>query len=164
MFIEDPMRSPLLLTFRAHRKQPCWFVDHNDGIIQMNNFEALALKGVVAPSLSYRNGHDIVRPQLGIMPDARLVLYRHRPEPEKVFRLFARQSQRQANQIWQELASGGDTKLMVLRHHVRFFSLCFDRTFAAWPSRDEDDSHCGRMWGGWCCPIIIRPVSLLSRS
>jgi hypothetical protein len=122
------MRSPLLLTFRAYRKQSCWFVDHDDGIIQMNNFEAMALKGVVAHSLPYRNGHDVVRPQLGIMPDPRLVLYRHRSEPEKVFRLFARQSQRQANQIWQEFASGGDTKLIVVRHHARFFSLCFDRT------------------------------------
>src|SRR5215469_4147879 len=128
MFIEKSMCSLLLLTFRAHRKEARWFVDHDDGIIQMNNFEALALKGVVAHSLPYRDGHDIVRAQLGIMPDARLVLYSHRPEPEKVFRLIARQSQRQANQIWQELASGDDTKLMALRHHVRFFSLCFDRT------------------------------------
>ena len=118
MFIEEPMRSPLLLTSRAHRKEPRWFVDHDDGIIQMNNFEALVLRGFVAHSLPYRNGHDIVRDQLGTMPNARLVQYRHRPEPEKVFRLFARQSQRQANQIWQELASGDDTKLMVLRHHV----------------------------------------------
>src|SRR5713101_1165100 len=130
MFIEEPMRGPLLLTFRAHRRQPCWFVDHDDGIIQMNNCEAMALKGVVAHSLAYRNGHYVVRPQLGIMADPRLVLYRHRPEPEKVFRLFARQPQRQANQIWQELASGGDTKLMVVRDHARFFSLCFDRTLA----------------------------------
>jgi hypothetical protein len=99
-----------------------WFVDHDDGIIQMNNSEAMALKGVVAHSLAYRNGHDVVRPQLGIMSDPRLALYRHRPESEKVFRLFARQPQRQANQIWQELASGSDTKLMVLRHHARFFS------------------------------------------
>ena len=88
MFIEEPMRSPLLLTFRAHRKEPRWFVDHDDGIIQMNNFEAMALKGVAMHSLPYRNGHDIVRAQVGIMSDARLVLYRHRPEPEKVFRML----------------------------------------------------------------------------
>src|SRR6516162_1400771 len=130
MLIEEPMRSPLLLTFRAYRKQPCWFVDHDDGIIQMNNFEAMALKSIVAHSLAYRNGHYVVRPQLGIMPDPHLALYRHRPEPEKIFGLFARQSQRQTNQIRQELASGADTKLMVLRHHARFFSLCFDRTLA----------------------------------
>ena len=91
------MRSPLLLTFRAHRKEPGWFVYHDNGIIQIKNFEALALKGVVTHSLPYGNGHDVVRPQLGIMPDPRLVPYRHRPEPEKGFRLFARQSQRQAN-------------------------------------------------------------------
>ena len=82
------MRSPLLLTFRAYRKQPCWFVDHDDGIIQMNNFEAMALKSIVAHSLAYRNGHYVVRPQLGIMPDPHLALYRHRPEPEKVFRML----------------------------------------------------------------------------
>ena len=115
------MRSPLLLTFRAHRKEPCWFVDHDDGIIQMNDFEALALKGVVAPSLPDRNGHHIVRLQVSIMPDARFVPYCHSPEPEKVLRLFARQSQWQTNQIWQKLASGSDTKLMVVSQRVRFF-------------------------------------------
>src|SRR6516164_3262909 len=125
MFIEKPMRSLLLLTFRAHRKETRWFVDYDDGIIQMNNFEALAPQSVVAHLFPYRNGHDIVRAQVCIMPDTRLVLYRHRPGPEKVFRLFARQSQRQANQIWQELASGGDTKLMVLRHHQS----CLARVF-----------------------------------
>jgi hypothetical protein len=107
MFLEEPMRSPFLLTFRAHRKQACWFVDHDDGIIQMKNFEAMALKGVVAHSLAYRNGYYVVRAQLGITADPRLALYRHRPEPERVLRLFALQPQRQANQIWQELASGG---------------------------------------------------------
>ena len=119
------MCSLLLLTFQAHRKQARWFVDHDDGIIQMNNFEALELKGVVAHLLPYRDRHDIVRAQIGIMPDARLVLYGHCPGPDKVFRLFARQSQRQANQIWQELASGGDTKLIALRHHQS----CLARVF-----------------------------------
>src|SRR6516225_3252841 len=106
------MRCPVLLTFRAHRKQPCWFVDDDDRIIQMNNLEAMMLRGVVAYSLVYHNGHYVVRPQLGIMADPHLALYRHRSEPEKAFGLFARQPQWQANQIWQELASGGDTKLM----------------------------------------------------
>jgi hypothetical protein len=59
------------------------------------------------------------------MPDVRFVQYRHRPEPKKVLRLFTRQSQRQADQIWQELAAEGDTKLLFLLHHLRFFSLCF---------------------------------------
>src|SRR6516225_4205097 len=144
MFIEEPMRSLLLLTFRAHRKETHWFVDHDDGIIQMNNFEALALKGVVAHLLSYRNGHDIVRAYVCIMPDARHVLYRHRPGPEKLFRMFARQSQRQANQIWQELASGGDTKLMVPRHHVHS-SHC--ATKAVQRTRISRNKPGGLMWG-----------------
>jgi hypothetical protein len=54
----------------------------------MNNFEAMALKRVVAHSLAYRNGYYVVRAQLGITADPRLALYRHRPEPE-VLRLFA---------------------------------------------------------------------------
>src|SRR6202011_2174207 len=117
MRVENPIRSFLLLAFRTHRKQPRRFVDHDDRVVQMDDSELMVLKRRVGHLPAYRNCHDVARLQLRIMPDHRLALRRHRSAPEKVRRLLTRQSQRQARQILQELASGWNPKATTRRCH-----------------------------------------------
>src|SRR6266849_1480317 len=97
MLIENPMRSSLLLAFRAHRKQPRRFVDHDDRIVKMDYSEARSVKCRVAPMLPFRNSNYVAGFQLGVMPYPCLALYRHRPEPQKVLRPFMRQPHRQTD-------------------------------------------------------------------
>ena len=104
------------LAFRAHREQPLRFLDHDDGVIQVNDFEAVAAQCCVRRWLSNRNGHDVARIQLRIVPEPSLVSYRNGLEAEKFLGLFARQPERQADEIRQELASGCNAKMMVLSH------------------------------------------------
>src|SRR5260370_31600770 len=97
MLIENPMRGYPLLAFRPHRKQSRRFVDHEEGIVKMDYSEAGSLKCRVAPMLPFRNSNYVTRFQLGVMPYPCLVLYRHRPEPQKVLRPFMRQPHRQTD-------------------------------------------------------------------
>lgn len=91
MFIEYPMNSPLFLSPCTHRKEPCWFVDYDDRIVEMDDSETV-FKRRAALCNRCCDRQYVACFQPGIVPDAGRALDRHRAEADKVFRLLARQS------------------------------------------------------------------------
>ena len=67
--------------------------------------------------LARRNRHDVARLQLGVMPDAGDPPHSDRAKAQQILRFFARQPERQRQQIRQQLASRRDVKLMVTPGH-----------------------------------------------
>ncbi|MGD0120637.1 MAG: hypothetical protein ABSD30_21425 [Candidatus Binatus sp.] len=43
MLVENPMRSSFFLALRSHREQSRAFVDHNNVIVEVNDFESMTL-------------------------------------------------------------------------------------------------------------------------
>jgi hypothetical protein len=82
----------------------------------MHDRESIAFKRSIAGLLARRDSHDIAGRQFRVVTDRRLALHGHRPEPEQVLRLLARQSERQSGQVWQELAPAGDLELALDGH------------------------------------------------
>src|SRR5579862_3946582 len=84
MIVEDSMRGALLLGLRSHRKQARGFLDYYDVVVEMHDFQTLALDRCRRDLLARRNSHHIAGFQLGVVLDGSPLRDAYRAEAEEV--------------------------------------------------------------------------------
>ena len=111
------MRGALFLALRSHRKEPRGLVDHDDIIVEIDDFQAVALDRCCRDLLARRNRHNVAGLQAGVVLDGSHSGDGHRAEAQKILGRLARQPEREGEQVWQQFALRRDAELMVARGH-----------------------------------------------
>ena len=84
------MDGPLLLAFGTYRKQAGRLIDHGDGIVEVNDFQAELFQRLAMGLFPQRNSNDVTSLQSSVMTNTGMVLNADCMKAQEVLGLFAR--------------------------------------------------------------------------
>ena len=118
VLIQNAMRGALLLAGGAYREQSGRFVNYNDRLVEVDNFDSVQ-RDFGGSSLPGRDRHQVTGFKLRIVTNSPPVPHGHCAESQQLFRFCAREPGRWAEQPGQKLASRLDAKLLVRCQKIR---------------------------------------------